>query len=729
MEKLVSYLVAFSVLQLVTSSPTDLEHDANIVSARHRVRRQDDSVRDCSIEPPFYPDTTVRTDEQLAKLREKMVDSNIQAYIIPSEDSHQSEYIAKADKRREFVSGFKGSVGLAIVTANHAALWVDGRYFLQAKMQLDCNWISQEIGEPDVPKPEEWLLATDSNAGLGASLPNEAIVGFDPTLLSISTYFKYEDALNASDRGIRLSSLTNNLVDMIWEDMEGTKPAYPGDELLVLEHKYAGRTWESKIFDASPENDTVRELMAKKEAQALIITKLDEIAWIFNLRGADITYNPVFISYAIIETDAITLYLYNKDRRLSESVQAHLRVVDCTYLASNCITIKNYNEFLEDLAIIGRTKKVWFSDKSSYAIYERVSEDMQIMEASPILLMKAVKNPTELAGLKQSCWKDSVSLCELFAWLQEKVDNMTPEQAINGDITYLSELSVEEEAVNVRERWEEFRGLSFKSISAFAAHGAIIHYSSSNGTNVPITKQGTYMLDSGGQYLDGTTDITRTMHYGTPTALEKEAYTRILMGSIDLVRTNFRTGVYGREIDAIAREPLWSNGLDYKHGTGHGIGYFLNIHEGPGRITLGYRAHDEPLEKGMFFSDEPGYYEDGSFGIRLENDMIVVDAVTDHSFSTYEYMTFEMISLVPFDPNLIDFTMLSPAQLEWYNVYTERVRNEIGPALSDRARNWMERNTYPIEYTFTVNSGSTEPLSVLLTYVCLIISARLFKLY
>ncbi|XP_071819760.1 xaa-Pro aminopeptidase 1-like isoform X4 [Apostichopus japonicus] len=728
MEKLATCLIAFAVLHLVTSSPIEAGHDVNIALPKQRVRRQDESVRDCTAVPPTYPETTVMTDQQLLNLRVYMDQNDIEAYIIPSEDAHQSEYIAEADERRRFVSGFDGSAGLAIVTTNRAAVWVDGRYFLQAKMQLDCNWVSQEIGEPNVPSPADWLLAESTDEGLGASLSNGAKVGFDPTLLSISTYFSYNETFEASDRGIMLQSIEENLVDSVWVDMEGEKPAYPGDELLILEHEYTGRTWEEKIFDTSAGYDTIRELMAEKDADALIVTKLDEIAWIFNLRGADIPYNPMFISYAIIETDAIKLYLYDMTTRAVQEIEDHLKQGSCTPTA-NCITIKNYNEFLEDLAIIGRTKKVWFSDKSSYAIYERVSEDMQIMEASPILLMKAVKNPTELAGLKQSCWKDSVSLCELFAWLQEKVDNMTPEQAINGDITYLSELSVEEEAVNVRERWEEFRGLSFKSISAFAAHGAIIHYSSSNGTNVPITKQGTYMLDSGGQYLDGTTDITRTMHYGTPTALEKEAYTRILMGSIDLVRTNFRTGVYGREIDAIAREPLWSNGLDYKHGTGHGIGYFLNIHEGPGRITLGYRAHDEPLEKGMFFSDEPGYYEDGSFGIRLENDMIVVDAVTDHSFSTYEYMTFEMISLVPFDPNLIDFTMLSPAQLEWYNVYTERVRNEIGPALSDRARNWMERNTYPIEYTFTVNSGSTEPLSVLLTYVCLIISARLFKLY
>ncbi|XP_071819759.1 xaa-Pro aminopeptidase 1-like isoform X3 [Apostichopus japonicus] len=728
MEKLATCLIAFAVLHLVTSSPIEAGHDVNIALPKQRVRRQDESVRDCTAVPPTYPETTVMTDQQLLNLRVYMDQNDIEAYIIPSEDAHQSEYIAEADERRRFVSGFDGSAGLAIVTTNRAAVWVDGRYFLQAKMQLDCNWVSQEIGEPNVPSPADWLLAESTDEGLGASLSNGAKVGFDPTLLSISTYFSYNETFEASDRGIMLQSIEENLVDSVWVDMEGEKPAYPGDELLILEHEYTGRTWEEKIFDTSAGYDTIRELMAEKDADALIVTKLDEIAWIFNLRGADIPYNPMFISYAIIETDAIKLYLYDMTTRAVQEIEDHLKQGSCTPTA-NCITINDYSAFLADLEDIGSTKKVWHSDTGSYAIYERVAEDNRIMEASPILLMKARKNPTEMEGLRQACKKDSISLCELFGWIQEKVDAMTDEQATTGDLTYLSELIIEDEAYKVRERWgHEFTGHSFKSISAFAEHGAIIHYSSSETTDVPVTKQGTYMLDSGSQFKDGTTDITRTLHYGTPTAFEKEAYTRVLMGHIDLVNTNFRSGVYGRDIDAIAREPLWSNGLDYRHGTGHGIGHFLNVHEGP--INIGNYPGEQPMQTGVFLSDEPGYYEDGSFGIRLENDMIVVDAVTDHSFSTYEYMTFEMLSLVPFDPNLIDFTMLSPAQIDWYNAYNKQIRAEVGPELTDRGREWMEANTEPIEYTFSLNpsSGNAVSISVLLASTCLII-ANLFNLY
>lgn len=726
MEKLVFCAVIFTVIHLISTSPIEFGHDGNIAHANHRVRRQEDpSVRNCEGEDPYYPETTVRTDDQLAELRRLMTENGIHAYIIPSEDAHQSEYIAEADERREYMSGFDGSAGLAIVSTERAGVWVDGRYFLQAKMQLDCNWVSQEIGEPNVPTPQEWLLAQNADEGLAANLPNGGKVGFDPTLLSISTYFSYNESFEASDRGITLLSIEENLVDIAWTNLEGNKPPYTGNDLMVLGTEYTGRTWQEKIYDTASEFVTIREQMVDEGADALVITKLDEIAWVFNMRGKDIPYNPMFISYAIIETGAITLYLYDKDNRADQEIMDHLN--PCDQPAFDCITLKDYDLFLPDLSSLGSSNKVWFSDTSSYAIYERVSQDLQIMKASPILLMKARKNDVEIQGLKNACFKDSVSLCELFSWIQEKIDNLPDE---DGDIEYLSELVVEAEAIKVRERWEEFTDLSFGSISAFGDHGAIIHYSSTPATDVPVTKKGTYMLDSGSQYMDGTTDITRTMHYGNPTDFQKEAYTRVLMGHIDLVMTNFRSGVYGRDIDAIAREPLWSNGLDYRHGTGHGIGHFLNVHEGPARITLGYRSYERPMEVGMFFSDEPGYYEDGSFGLRLENDMIVVPATTDHQFSTYEYMTFEMLSLVPFDPNLIDITLLSPAQIDWYNAYNQRIRDEIGPHLSERAKSWMESMTIPIAYEFSPSfnaAPAASSFSILLLSVCFVM-ARLIRL-
>lgn len=722
MERVKQVILFSSVLALVASSPIEFGSQVKSPLGKNRVRRQED-VRNCEDpDNPIYPDTTVITTEHLQRLRAEMEKNDIHAYIIPSEDAHQSEYIAEADQRRTFISGFDGSAGLGIVTTDKAAMWVDGRYFLQAKLQLDCQWISMEIGEDGVPEPEDWLVdGSDDGAGLPDS---DAKVGFDPTLLSISAYFTYDETFKNSGRNTTLKSITENLIDTVWVDMKGAKPAYPGDDLLILNETYTGRSWEKKIFDASSEYDTIRELMALKEADALVVHKLDEIAWIFNMRGADIPFNPMFISYAIIETDNIRLYMWNPAVRVKDDIREHLKLDGCNP-SSQCIQLIDYTNFLDDLTDLGTSgSKVWHSDYASYAIYERIPEDNRIMEASPILLMKARKNPTELDGLRQACWKDSVSLCELFGWIQEMVDNMTPEQEENGDIEYLSELVVEAKAIEFRERWAEFTGLSFNSISAFADHGAIIHYSSSETTDVPITKKGTYMLDSGSQYLDGTTDITRTMHYGTPDPFEKEAYTRVLMGHIDLVNTNFRTGVYGRDIDAIAREPLWSNGLDYRHGTGHGIGHFLNVHEGPARISIGYRSSEKPMETGMFFSDEPGYYEDGAFGIRLENDMIVVDAVTDHKFSTYEYMTFEMLSLVPFDPNLIDYTLLSPAQIDYYNKYNDRIRTEIGPYLTERGRKWMEARTMKVNYEFNVspNHASTIALSGMVAIASVILA-------
>lgn len=448
--------------------------------------------------------------------------------------------------------------------------------------------------------------------------------------------------------------------------------------------------------------------MLEVDADAFVVSKLDEIAWLFNLRGEDIPFNPMFVSYAIITTESIHLYLYDMAGRLLSDVKTHLGIgttgcPDEDTVAVGCVTVQDYSAFLDDLDALG-LDKIWISDQMSYAIYERVPETSRHLMASPVLLMKAVKSPTEIAGMNNAHLKDSVALCRLGAWMQDTIDNMDDPSV--GDIDVLSELIVEDKAKEYRSEMDGYRGLSFGAISGFGANGAIIHYGSSEGTNVAITDQSTFLFDSGSQYLDGTVDITRTFHFGEPTDFMIEAYTRVLLGHIDLALGTFRTGVYGRDIDALAREPLWRGGLDYKHGTGHGIGHFLNVHEGP--ISVGGRQ--EPMELGVFNSDEPGYYEDDEFGIRIEDIMYTVEADTDHKFSGYTYMTWKMCSLVPLEPVLIDFDMFSPRQLDWFNAYNKRIRDEVGVELKgtyDDGYDWMMSKTGEITYEFSWSSSNT----------------------
>ncbi|XP_072019583.1 xaa-Pro aminopeptidase 1-like isoform X1 [Amphiura filiformis] len=688
---------------------------------KRQVAPAEGEYRDCEANPPYLPPTAIETGERLKNLREQMTSNNLAAYIIPSEDAHQSEYIAERDERRKYMSGFSGSSGLAIVTADRAALWTDGRYFLQADMELDCNWILQKDSEPGVPEPEDWLIS---------ELLAGDYVGFDPTVMSISGYNRYNSSFEAVETGGPiLLSITANLVDIIWEaDTENTRPAYPDKELIVLDsEKFTGETWQQKIweFDGSNDLDSVRSQLNEANAGALVVAKLDEIAWLFNLRGEDIPYNPMFVSYAIITMNSIHLYLYDKEGRLSSTIKPHLGIgsANCPNedtVRADCVTVKDYDDFLDDLAGLSQDT-IWISDSMSYAIYERVPETKRYLMSSPVLLMKAIKSPTEIAGMNNAHLKDSVALCRLGSWMTETIKDLKDPKV--GDKDVISELIVEDMATAFRSQEEDYKGLSFRAISGFGPNGAIIHYSSSEETNTAITTESTFLFDSGSQYLDGTVDITRTFYFGDkPTDFMKEAYTRVLLGHIDLALGTFRNGVYGRDIDAYAREPLWRGGLDYKHGTGHGIGHFLNVHEAPVNIRPRSLPDDEPISLGVFLSDEPGYYEDNSFGIRIEDIMYTVEAETNHKFSDYTYMTWKMSSLVPLEPVLTNFSMFSPRQLDWYNMYTERIRNEVGPILNERgyddAFKWMESKTKPVTYTYKVNSASSVQSMAILALIC-----------
>ncbi|XP_072018663.1 xaa-Pro aminopeptidase 1-like [Amphiura filiformis] len=705
-------LIILGIL-IVTSEPMPKKKGVSYVNSgkfrfKHDADISERELRDCDPTPTFLPPTTIKTDERLKNLRDLMASQNLAAFMVPSEDAHQSEYIAERDKRRKYISGLSGSAGLAIVTAEKAALWTDSRYWLQADMELDCNWLLMKSGEPDVPNSANWLV-DNLNPGV--------YVGFDSRLMAVSTYDYYNSTFESAQNGgpvlVDVSTTTGNLVDTIWNaDAENPQPSYPNKPLLIVNaEKYTGETWRQKIWQF-PETESIRGQMSAKDADALVVTKLDEIAWIFNLRGEDVPYNPMFVSYAIITTDTIQLYLYDMNTRLTDEIRNHLGIggPGCeSNDGDECVTVKDYEDFIPDLISQSLTRdKIWISDTSSYAVYSNVPESKRLLEASPILLMKAVKSEKEIEGMNYVHYKDSIALCQLGAWMQETVDTL--EDPINGDINVISELIVEAKATEFRSAQPDYRGLSFHTISGFGPHAAVIHYGSSKETDIPITKTSTFLFDSGSQYLDGSTDITRTFHFGTPTAFMIEAYTRVLIGHIDLALGVFAKGqIYGRDIDAFAREPLWRGGLDYKHGTGHGIGHFLNIHEAPININADYEG-EEPIDLNVCVSDEPGYYQDGEFGIRIEDIMCSVEADTEHKFDDATYITWKMASLVPLEPPLIDFSMFTDRQLDWYNAYNQRIRTEIGSALlalddNNDAYNWMMSKTKPITYKFSLGSS------------------------
>ncbi|XP_073096554.1 xaa-Pro aminopeptidase 1 isoform X6 [Manis javanica] len=533
------------------------------------------------------------TSELLKQLRQAMrnveyVTEPIQAYIIPSGDAHQSEYIAPCDCRRAFVSGFDGSAGTAIITEDHAAMWTDGRYFLQAAKQMDSNWTLMKMGLKDTPTQEDWLVSV---------LPEGSRVGVDPLIIPTDYWKKMAKVLRGA--GHHLVPVKENLVDKIWTD----RPERPCKPLLTLGLGYTGISWKDKVAD-------LRLKMAERNVVWFVVTALDEIAWLFNLRGSDVEHNPVFFSYAVIGLETIMLFI-DGDRIGTPHVKEHL---------------------LFDVGLEAE---------------HRIQDHRCCMPYTPICIAKAVKNPAESEGMRRAHIKDAVALCELFNWLEKEVPK--------GGVT---EISAADKAEEFRRQQADFVDLSFPTISSTGPNGAIIHYAPVPETNRTLSLDEVYLIDSGAQYKDGTTDVTRTMHFGTPTDYEKECFTYVLKGHIAVSAAIFPTGTKGHLLDSFARSALWDSGLDYLHGTGHGVGSFLNVHEGPCGIS--YKTFsDEPLEAGMIVTDEPGYYEDGAFGIRIENVVLVVPVKTKYNFNNRGSLTFEPLTLVPIQTKMINVDSLT----------------------------------------------------------------------
>ncbi|XP_015747248.1 PREDICTED: xaa-Pro aminopeptidase 1-like, partial [Acropora digitifera] len=455
------------------------------------------------------------------------------------------------------INDLKVTICIAVVTETKAALWTDGRYYLQAESQLDSNWILMKDGLPNTPTKEQWLIEV---------LPTGSKVGVDPWVITHGGWYKMLQELSTA--GLSLVFTEKNLVDLVWEDHG--RPDPPNEGLMVLDIAFTGKSWQEKVQE-------VRAALAKKKADILVVTALDEIAWLLNLRGSDVVFNPVFFAYVMIKQDEL-LCGYTHQVRFELLNNRHYCDIMCEDM---------YNDLLN-------------------------SQTRLISEPSPLAHSKAVKNPVEIEGMRQAHIRDAIALCEYFSWLEHEVPK-----------NYVTEISGAAKLEELRREQENFVSLSFETISAVGSNGAIIHYRPAEETNRVITNQELYLCDSGAQFKDGTTDVTRTWHFGSPTKWQRECFTRVLKGHIALARAVFPNKTTGHRLDTLARMALWDTGLDYLHGTGHGIGSFLNVHEGPQSISYRSRENEASLEAGMMVTDEPGYYEDGAFGIRIESVLLV----------------------------------------------------------------------------------------------------------
>ncbi|XP_046876758.1 xaa-Pro aminopeptidase 2 [Hypomesus transpacificus] len=633
---------------------------------------QERTERNCSATPPYLPPTAVITSQRLQALRATMRPLNISAYIIPGTDAHLSEYIAPRDARMAYISGFNGSSGTVVVTQKRAVLWTDSRYWTQAERQLDCNWELEK--DVSISSLTDWLILEVAQGGA---------VGFDPFLFSLKTYDDYSTNLDPANR--ILTSIPDNLVDQVWSD----RPQIPPDNLTRLPDRVIERTWQMKV-------DQIRSQMRNNpyKPTAVLLSALDESAWLFNLRGNDIPFNPFFYSYTLLTLDDIRLFVHTE--RVSEDLQLYLNS-SCN--STLCVQLMDYDNVRENLReyVSSPEVKVWIgTEYTNYALFELISPQDKLLTSaySPVLTTKAVKDETEEQNLRDAHVRDAVAVIQLLMWLEESVP-----------LGRETELTAAHYVNERRSEQMDSRGPSFETISASGPNAALAHYSPSHETSRKLIVDEMYLVDSGGQYLDGTTDITRTVHWGTPTDMQREAFTRVLMGNIEISRTIFPSGTRGVNIEMLGRRALWEVGLNYGHGTGHGVGNYFGVHEWP----VGFQTNNIPFQEGMFTSIEPGYYKEDDFGIRIEDVAVVVPATTKYGNN---YLTFDTVSLVPYDRKLIDTSLLSPQQLQWLDTYYQTIRRLMVPELQGKGlvqeKEWLLKHTEPFQ-----TAGSSAAVSSL----------------
>jgi Xaa-Pro aminopeptidase len=595
-----------------------------------------------------------KTDQRLKALRSLMRARHIHAYIIPSKDEHQNEYIPEMWKRRQWISGFTGSAGDVAVTLYKAGLWTDSRYYIQA---------AQELGKSSIVLFKSGCTGvTEMTVWLKQQLNKGDRLGLDPAL------FSWEDVASIKKKlvpkGIELTFIEENLVDLLWKD----KPGFPDAPVTPYDTAFCGEGFKDKLM-------RLKKQMAEEGCIFHVLSSLDAIAWLFNIRGGDIAYNPLVIAHSLITDNEIELFL--QPEKITKPLLDHLDTI---------VSIFPYTDFLPHLtALAKKGGRAWIDGgKTSYKVVSLIEPHCELfLKESPVFYMKAIKNETEITSLKNAHLRDGIAMVRFLAWLEKKIPD--------GRVT---ELSAEQKLESLRAEQKYFMGPSFRTISAFKEHGAIIHYSSSRESDIPIQGNGIYLIDSGGQYLDGTTDITRTVAIGTPTPEQKEMFTRVLKGNISLSMTSFPQGTEGMQLDALARIFLWENRLDYGHGTGHGVGFYLNVHEGPLAISQ-RRGVYVGLAPGMVCSIEPGFYKPGEYGIRIEN-LVLIVADGDNPVDEHQFYHFKTLTLCPIDRNLIERSLLTEKEANFLNTYHRVVRDTISPHVEGETLEWLIKATEPI---------------------------------
>lgn len=588
---------------------------------------------------------------KLAALRKQMEQHHLDFYFVPARDAHNNEYVPACWQRRAWISDFTGSAGDALIGLDKAYLWTDSRYFLQAEQQLDGAHYTLQKQMQGTPPLEQWFLQNAKNK----------ICGVDPRVISIAQAEQWRATLERVQG--KLESLDLNLIDEIWKD----RPALPQNPIFQYPLKHAGLSTPDKLRE-------LRETLAKKNARAHVLSQLDAIAWLFNLRGTDVEYNPLAICYAIISSEEAVLFID----------PAKVPAAEQTYLASQKIIVKPYDAFAAALHAL--TGKIWIDPQSASGwVAQQLKQASLLLEVSPVLMMKSRKNCIELEGMREAHRRDALAMVKFLHWLD------------NNWRSGMTEISASDQLEKFRREDSECRDLSFTTISGFASNGAIVHYRAEPKTNRRIDDSNLYLIDSGGQYFYGTTDITRTLHLGSPTEEQKRHYTLVLKGHLDLRHTIFPAGTCGEHLDAIARHPLWQAGLNYGHGTGHGVGCYLCVHEGPQRIAPGHSR--VPLEPGMIVSNEPGVYFPGQYGIRIENLCSIVEVIphSDSGPNDGPFYGFEDLTQVPYARNLIAAELLSAEEIGWVDDYHRSIYELLIDDLNDDQRTWLASATAPLD--------------------------------
>ena len=583
--------------------------------------------------------------ERVARLRQFMQAQGIAAFIVPSTDPHSGEYVPAHWESRKWISGFTGSAGTAVITLQQCGLWTDSRYFLQAEEQLaDTGFKLFKDRLPETPSIAEWL---------GRILQKNDKVGIDGWVNTVSEVEILQKKLFA--HGLEVVSVTDPF-ETIWED----RPSIPQNKPFILPTEFAGKSCRDKLIE-------IRQALRQNHADGILLSALDEIAWTLNLRGDDVHCNPVFVSYLLVTEHEAALYI------LPEKLHEKTR----KYLADNDICTYNYTEITRDLSrYSGAT--LLLPDPTNFCLFQTASTCMNVIRRpSPVSLLKAIKNDTEIAGFHAAMKRDGAAMVKFLKWLKEAVKD--------GKET---ELTVDRKLQEIRAEQAFYKGISFDTIAGYQPHGAIVHYEATEATALPLKPEGFLLLDSGAQYLDGTTDITRTIVLGPVTEEQKTDYTLVLKGFIALSMAEFPHGTCGTQLDVLARQYMWKAGINYGHGTGHGVGHFLNVHEGPHQVRMNHVP--AILLPGMTLTNEPGIYKAGRYGIRTENTMLTVKSRQTEFGNFYK---FEPLTLCPIDKEAIRTEMLTLEEKKWLNNYHSQVYTQLSPLLDDSEKEWLKQAT------------------------------------